>query len=86
MHQNHIGLLQRRIRTACAHCNADIGSRQTWRIVHTVADHRDMFPLPAQFMDGLDFLLRLQLRAHVVEFQFGAQMFGGRHAVAGQND
>ena len=68
VHQDHVGLLQRGIRTARAHRHADVSGGEARRVVHAVADHRDVFSLPAQFVDGRDFLLRLQFGAHVVQF------------------
>ena len=86
VHQHHVGLFQRGVGTARAHRHADVRGGQARRVVHAVADHRHAFALPAQFPDGGDFLLRLQFGAHVVQLQFGAQMFGGGLAVAGQHD
>ena len=72
VHQHHVGLFQRGIRTARAHRHADVRGRQARRVVHAIADHRHAVPLPAQFTDGGDLLLRLQFGAHVVELQFVA--------------
>ena len=71
--------------TARAHGHADVRGGQAGRVVHAVADHRHLFALLRQLADRRDFFFRLQFGADVVQLQFGAHVFGGGFAVAGEH-
>ncbi len=63
VHQNDFRLLQRRIAPPRAHGHADVRGRETRRIVHAIAHHRDLAqgrPLP-QRLDRCHFLFRREM-------------------------
>ena len=55
----------------------DIGRGEGRRVVHAIADHRHLPARSLQVLDGCDFVLRRQLRLHLVHARIARDEFGG---------
>ena len=77
-HQRHVRRLQRDGGAGAAHGNAHGGRRQRGRIVDAVARHRNRAVFALQRLNGVELVLRQQLRAHVGDADFLANLAAPR--------
>ena len=86
LHQCHVRRLQRRVCSGCTHCNANARGCHCGRVVHTVADHADVFMLGHQFADALYFLFGKQIAEGLVNARLPGDGVNGALIVATQHD
>ena len=86
VHQDHLGLLQRGVGTACAHGHANVGRGEAGGIVHAVANHGHALAARGELADGFNLLLRFQPGAHFIHGELRLEMIGGGLVVAGEHD
>ena len=86
-HQHDIGSVYSNIAAQAAHGDAHVGGFQGGRVVDAVTDHTDALALLPDGGNAADFLLRQQLRTHLLDANLLRKVIGRLFVVTGeQND
>lgn len=85
-HQGDVGCLDRGIAADRAHGNAEIGSRESRRVINAVADHRNGSILAHELLDPAKLVRGQQLSMHLVDANRAADCLGRHLVVACEHD